>query len=104
MTWTKEAIKQNLLENDQWVVRGILAIYDRQTFDEQASHITKHNNGIGFNGVDAEILTSFAEQIIKWMNGGKAYSSPLSPKQMEIARRKIIKYSRQLAEIANRKD
>jgi len=100
--WTREEIKEMLKEDDVAVYRGILAIYNRQTVDEQATKNTHHHNGVGFSGIDAEILSSFAEQIGQWKIE-KKHKRPLSPKQMVYARKKIVKYSRQLAEIANSK-
>lgn len=92
-TWTKQEIKLNIAMNDAWVIRGMLAIYACQTASEQNSGETQEDNGIGFNGVDAFILSSFCEQY-------KVRKS-LSPKQMEMARKKMMKYSNQLAKIAN---
>ena len=97
--WTKEEIKEKLETQDVWVTKGVVAIFDRQTADEQEVEETKHHNGIGFNGVDGRIMSSFAKQINNFRPG--KYRSPLSPKQMTIARKKIMKYSGQLAKIAN---
>lgn len=91
--WTKEAIKARLEKDDKWLVRGLLAIYGRQTAEEQVCGQTVEDNGIGFNGVDAEILTSFA---IQFQQRGF-----LTAKQLEIARKKMLKYAGQLAKIAN---
>lgn len=82
-------------EDDAWLYRGILRIYDRQTQDEQNSEVTAHDNGIGFNSVDATILSSFAKQI--------ASRNFLTPKQKEIARKKMAKYAGQLLTIATNK-
>lgn len=98
--WTKEEIRENLNTKDVWVLKGILAIFDKQTQDEQNSEDTKHHNGIGFNGVDARIMSSFAKQIQGFKPG--KFHSPLSKKQMEIARKKIMKYAGQLTKIANK--
>lgn len=91
--WTKEEIRKNMAENDKWLYRGLSAIYARQTADEQETHSTNHENGMGFNGVDAEFLSSLAQQVetIGW----------LTPKQREHARKKMNKYAGQLARIAN---
>lgn len=97
--WTKEDIQEGLRTNDHWVVRGILAIYDYQTEDEKNIEDTKHNNGVGFNGVDGHILSSFACQIKRWDKS--KFRTPLSPKQMTLARKKIMKYAGQLTKIAN---
>ena len=92
-TWTKDSIRAKLLTSDAWLFRAILAIFAGQTASEQAIGCTQENNGIGFNGADAFILSSFAGQI-------KARGS-LSSKQVVIARKKMGKYSGQLERIAN---
>lgn len=84
---------QNLLDsNDLAVCRALIVIFERQTTDEQAYDYTRDANSVGFSGVDAEICSSFAKQ----------YQSRgfLSPKQMVVARKKMKKYWKQLAEIA----
>jgi hypothetical protein len=96
-----EMVRANIEENDKWLIRGLLAIYRRQTADEQTSEQTKHDNGIGFNGLDATILSSFAKQVLSWeASAVKRFASPLSPKQVGLARRKMKKYAGQLARIA----
>lgn len=96
MEYTKEYIKDKMATNDNWLYHGIVAIHNRQTSDEKVSQTTRHNNGRGFNSADANILSSFAEQI-------KARNS-LSERQKYIARIKMPKYAGQLEEIANRKE
>lgn len=88
--WTKESIKQLLLTNDKAIERAILVIFSNQTLSEQNSNQTVSNNGIGFNSFDAPILSSFATQLQEGRH--------LSVKQLNIARKKIIKYSKQLLE------
>lgn len=83
-----EYVKKQLATNSQWATRAIVKLYERQTADEQASQITRNVNGVGFNGTDAMILSSFAEQI----NRGRT----LSAKQLAIAFRKLPKYSKQI--------
>ena len=96
--WTVEEIRAKLDESNRWLQRGLLRIYAEQTLDEQATGTTHASNGVGFNGVDAEILSSFAEQLQKrnWPEG-----RDLSEKQLAIARKKMLKYSKQLAMFAN---
>ena len=89
---TKDYIKVQLLTDSRWLQRGIVAIFEKQTYDEQQSESTKEDNGIGFNGVDAYILSSFAKQI----KAGRT----LSPKQLPIAKKKMPKYAGQLLKIA----
>ena len=69
-----EYVKVQLSTNPAWAQRAIVKLWERQTADEQAAQTTGHDNGIGFNGTDAFILSSFAEQI----NKGRT----LSPKQL----------------------
>lgn len=91
--WTKEEIREKLKTNDQWVIRGLLAIYDRQTEEEQSSHATNQWNGVGFNAYDAEFMTGSVEF---YKNRGF-----LSKKHLNAVRKALIKYSGQLARIAN---
>ena len=95
MTYKKEFIKDKIANDDKWLVRGLLAIYAGQTEDEKVSEATLEDNGIGFNGVDAEILTRFAEWYEEkgWLSG----------KQLALTRKKMLKYAGQLAKIANEK-
>jgi hypothetical protein len=91
--WEAKEIQEKLRENDLWVMRGLLAIYARQTEDEKNAEVTKHHNRVGFSGADATLLSSFAKQIQK--------RGSLSVKQMLWARKKMLKYAGQLAKIAN---
>lgn len=102
--WTKEDIKNLLFKNDKAVFRGVVRIYERQTADEKAVGETAYNNGVGFSGADANILSSFARQIQEYDPLTSKFKTPLSPKQLEIARKKIVKYAGQLADIANNPD
>lgn len=95
MTYNKEDIQAKLNSSDKWLIRGLLAIYDNQTSHEKIVEGVVEDNGIGFNGVDGEILTKMA----KWYND-KGW---LSPKQIALVRRKMLKYAGQLAKIANEK-
>jgi hypothetical protein len=81
-------VKQQLGSNPAWASKAIVKLYECQTADEQNSQITKEDNGVGFNGTDANILSSFAEQILK--------GRTLSAKQLAIAFKKLPKYSRQV--------
>ena len=98
--WTKNKIRENLEKSDVWVHKAIVSIYNFQTEEEKVIEDTTEHNGVGFNGPDGHILSSFASQIIKWDKS--KFKSPLSPKQMTIARKRIVKYSGQLTKIANK--
>jgi phage terminase large subunit-like protein len=90
--FTKASIRAMLECNDQWLYRAIVAINAGQTANELACGGTVEDNGIGFNGVDGNIMMSFAAQLNRcgW----------LSPKQTIIARKKMTKYTSQLLNIA----
>ena len=91
--WDKERMVHYLENSDEMVRRAVVKIWELQTADEQLSEATRHHNGVGFNGYDAQILTSFAKQI---RDGFR-----LSEKQMSIARKRMLKYTKQLVDIAN---
>lgn len=93
--YTAETVRTKLMSDDAWLVRGLLAIFARQTEDEREAGSTTHHNGVGFNGVDAPFCTSLAEQF-------KVRGS-LSPKQIAALRKIMPKYAAQLAAIANAK-
>ena len=100
--YTKEYVKQMLLTNNKWLFNGIKAIYKFQTEAEKVTDSTKENNGVGFNAVDAVILSSFARQIKSWEETTpKRFPMPLSTRQIELARNKMKKYAKQLTKIAN---
>lgn len=99
--WNKDLIQNLLKTNDFAVERGILAIHAFQTADEQSAGVTSHDNNIGFNGVDAPFLSSLAVQIMQ-NKYNKPNGNRLSPKQMVAARKAIMKYWKQLAQVANK--
>jgi hypothetical protein len=92
---TKEFIKTKLLTDQRWLMRGIVAIFEKQTYDEQQTEQTKEHNGVGFTGVDAELMSSFAKQI----KAGRT----LTTKQLAFAQKKMPKYAGQLLQIAKEK-
>lgn len=92
--WTKEEIRFNMETNDKWLFRGLLAIYARQTEDERSSEITKHDNAVGFNGVDSNFLSRAA--VFYKSNGFR------TKVHKEAVRKAMLKYSGQLAKIANK--
>lgn len=91
--WKKEEIQYKMKTDDRWLIKGLLAIYKRQTDDEQSSGATKHDNGVGFNGVDSSFLSNAA---VFYMKAGF-----LTPKHMAAVRKAMHKYAGQLAQIAN---
>ena len=91
--WTMDEIANLIQNNDTVLYRALNKLFECQTEDEKNSYDTHESNGVGFNGVDAPILTSFAEFYRQ-----RGY---LSDKQKAIARKKLVKYKRQLTNLAN---
>ena len=92
---TVDEIREMVRTSENAQNRALVAIYNGQTHSEKESHTTVEDNGIGFSGIDAEILTSFAEQFLR--------RQFLSPKQRAILAKKMPKYAGQLWQIAVRK-
>lgn len=87
--------KKKLGKNPRWAIRGLLVIYDMQTAEEQVVGETVEHNKVGFSGVDANILSSFAQQI--------HFGRKMSQKQMELIFKKMPKYAGQLYKISKQK-
>lgn len=92
--WTKEEIRDMLVKSDRALIRGLMTIHGYQTPEEQQAGVTVEDNGMGFNGVDAEFLTQMAITYTHYKR--------LTDKQIEWTRKKMLKYSGQLAAHANR--
>lgn len=92
-TWSEEEIKNLVQVNDKVLYGAIKRLYDEQTADEKAAGETKHYNGVGFNGADSKIMSSFAEFLNR--------TGFLTAKQKAVARKKMVKYTKQLTKLAN---
>lgn len=93
---SQDEIAVKLMIDTRWLERGILAIYKKQTAEEQSAEAALQHNGVGFSSVDAYILSSFARQLLD----GKS----LSKKQRILAAKKMPKYAKQLLQIAKEKE
>lgn len=91
--WTVEEIKALLENNNEFVCRALKKLYERQTEEEQNGNHTDERNGVGFNRIDAEFMTSVAKYLIEY--------GSLTDKQLFYVRKKIMKYAGQLTKIAN---
>jgi hypothetical protein len=92
-TWTRTEIETLVNTNDRAVERAMVAIWERQTRDEQATEMTRHHNGIGFSGWTAKSGTYFA----RWVQSGRT----LSGKHLDKARKIALHHAGQLTRIAN---
>jgi len=91
--WTQEEVKFLIQTNDKVLYRSLLKLYGEQTKDEQRAKATMARNGVGFNGIDGRILSSFCEFLNE--------TGFLTPKQKVVARKKMVKYTAQLTRLAN---
>jgi len=94
-TLTKDFIQEKILTDQTWLERGILAIYEKQTWEEKNAQHTIEHNGVGFSGCDGNYLSYTA----RWLKSGKHLSGSHLPK----ARNKMKKYCGQLLTIAKEK-
>lgn len=93
--WTVEEIRAKLESDYKWLFRGLIAIYKRQTADEQEAETTNHNNKIGFNGPDARFMSRMARKAMDPNDRG------FTDKQVFSIRSKMLKYAGQLQRISS---
>lgn len=90
--YTKEelvqGLKSQIARNNNQAVKALLTVYRNQTYEEQTVQETIEDNGIGFNGTDAEFCSSLAENYLRFHR--------LSDKQYSSLRKVMQKYARQL--------
>lgn len=91
-SWTKESILRLIATSDDAVAAAITALHERQTEAEKNTGDAVERNGRGFNKRDADFLSSIAIRLPR-------YDNHMTPRQLEVARRKLPKYWRQLLEI-----
>lgn len=103
---TKESLAEMLadpVKRPRIIGRALVALLARQVQDEQSCADTRYNNGIGFAPCDAYSGTLTAKyfrkhgnlldwQVEKWMQPSGCNGQP-----------RLLKYTRQLNEIANEK-
>jgi len=89
--WTKERIIDLLDGSEVAVVRGLQAIFARQTADEQSDGTTRHRNARGFAANDAEVLSDIAKKLPR-------YNNRMTPRQTAFVRTRLKRYWRQLLE------
>jgi hypothetical protein len=92
-TWTRTEIEAIINGNDRAVERAMVAIWERQTADEQATQTTNHNNGRGFCGWAARNGTYYAN----WVRSGRR----LTGKHLAKARKIALHHAGQLTDFAN---
>lgn len=94
--WTETEVRNLLLTNKKMVEKSLMKMYQLQTISEQATDETKIYNAVGFNKPDGIVLSRFAKNLI-------TFKSFKSEKQVAYVRKKLLKYTRQITDIANGK-
>ena len=82
------------------VGRALVALFHRQTDDEQVANSTKHENDLGFQHSDAKRGTITAKCFLKHGTLQDWQVEPWLAPQGRKGYPRIVKYSRQLNEIA----
>lgn len=91
-----------LMTNNDYLEKAILKLYKYQTEHEQQMQDTAVLNGVGFNTIDANFLSSLAEWILDRKHASAAKKDKyvvrrhLTNKQLLFARKKVTKYAGQL--------
>ena len=93
--WTRGEIEDMLRTQNGAVERAMVAIWERQTGDEQVTQTTNHSNGRGFCGWAARSGTYYAE----WVRSGRR----LNGKHLDKARRIALHHAGQLTDFSNGK-
>lgn len=83
-----DAIKGEILKNDDFAIKCLLVVYANQTSFERGLGATVEDNGVGFSGADAEFGTSLCEQYNR--------KGRLSERQMPYVKKIAKKYGTQI--------
>ena len=75
-------------DNPEHIAKALLFLYQFQTADERIAGQTVYDNSVGFNAVDAPILTDIALFIVQ--------KHKVSEAQLSLVKAKILKYKGQL--------
>lgn len=92
-SYDKDNIQAFLIKSDLFVVKSLMLLYNLQTDNEQNAGTSIDNNGVGFNKLDAKILTSIAMQCKR--------TKHITSKQLNLCRSKLMKYAKQISKVAN---
>jgi len=91
--WSEDEVMSLMETNDKVLYGALKHLYSCQTDSEKQTASTREHNNVGFNAYDADFLTSVCKQLLQ--------RGFLTPKQKEIARKKLKKYRKQLTKLAN---
>lgn len=89
-------IRMKLKEDQDWLKRACVRIYEKQTIEEREKGRSIHYNGVGFNRHDGPLMSSIAKSIKR----GRQLSKQEFEKMQEI----IPRYSSQIIKMADREN
>jgi len=92
-TWSQTEIRALLETNNNFLKRALVKMYNRQTESEQEHIYTHQRNSVGFNKPDGSKLGSLAKFYVD--------RKFLTEKQIILVRRRLVRYTRQITDIAN---
>ena len=78
---------------DKALIEFVQKLFNKQTDDEKKKYETKYHNNVGFNKPDAKFMSAMARLTFE----GKE----LSESQLEVTRKRFIKYAEQVANLIN---
>lgn len=84
----KPVLQCLMITNEANLKKCILKIYEFQTYDEKRGHITKEENDLGFNKVDAEEMSKIAEKLLR--------GEELTKGELAKSKNKMLKYWKQI--------
>lgn len=82
-------IKQKIVNDDTFALKALMAVYNRQTPQEQGYCSTLWDNDVGFNAAHARDLSKIARHYQRY---GK-----ITPRMMVIVKSKLPHYAKQLS-------
>lgn len=97
-------IENKILTDELWLIRAILALYNKQTYEEKNKERSVIKNNKGFNRPDSYFFSNIAKIIqcvYKYETPKMFYSGILSENQIHKCRILIRKYMKQLTILAN---
>lgn len=95
--WTRNKMRELLLSNRNAVTKAIVTLYEIQSQDEQQQGVTLHHDGAGFSRNDIQHFIAPYHLIKR----GMFYAEGTT--QYYKVRGRLLKYAKQLANIANNK-
>lgn len=103
----KAEIKARLESDDRWLMVGMLTIFKYQTASEKSAQHTHEKNDVGFNAADGKRLTRMCTWLLRQTTEHRLRQTPNARLEdyfdewaCDIIRKRVPKYARQLAAIA----